>query len=181
VVLGGLLLDAAFALTSTAWTVWLLAVTLGACAMAFARDASDRATVQAASEHDRPLATRRRRIRTRQVAAVVLALLPLGGAVVLTAVTADDAYDKPLVQLSVLPTSAEESRLRIAVNNNSDTVSRLIVRLEPDTRHDSIVVTLRPSQTWTRTVHAPRHQFVATLRRPGEQQHFAHVTWSRAG
>lgn len=178
IALGGLVLNALFALTTAAWAVWLIGVTCFFAVPALMRNLRVEALTD--SEMGFGLAGWRSLLSARSAVSSVLVLLCVGGAVTLTEVSARSAYDKPVTQLSLLPvTVSGRDLLQLVVASASNRQQDLTLTLRTGTAATrSIALRIRANKTWVQDFPVPRTSLSASLARGGEAQPFSRVVWS---
>jgi len=179
VVLGGLLLNALFSLTTRAWAIWLVSLT---CAFSVAGLVRDQRTRPIASQDQRFHWWFRRRL-TRlsglQVAALVASGLAVAASVILNELSARNFYNKPVTQLAILPyPNPDSAELRLAVTNLSDRVGRFTLIVTRGGRVWRSQLVVDPTKTWTREVATSGPPLTAFLVRAGETQPVSEVTWN---
>jgi hypothetical protein len=176
VILGGLLLNAVFALTGTSWTLWLVAVTCLASGVAWMRE--------------RRAASGRHSVRPRLTVSVwrvvsvgIVVGAALVAAVVLTETSSRNAYNKPVMQLSLAPAPGSAgTRLRLAVTNvSSDRVTVVLTIRRSGKRPAAVHLRLGPSATWTRSERASGGRLTASLAQAGRSAPPSVVAWQPAG
>lgn len=176
--LGGLLLNAVAPLTRTSWTAWLVGFTCVFSFVAFLRSRRVSSPPAAA------MSTPRRLVAThwRGLALGGVAMVLIAGAATLTEISSRNAYEKPVIQMSLLPSRDYSRRvLQLRVANLSTHKERLKLtvthRRGPKT---SSQLVLPPSAVWTREERLGRFGLSAALRRPGEKRPFREVSWTVA-
>lgn len=166
VMLGGLLLNAVFGLTRLAWAVWLVLVTVGGSLVGLVRMARARGPAASAGWWRAPLLGPLPRPRLRASAITAVALCAIGGAIAVTEISARHAYNKPLTQLSLLPSNLHGAgrSLALSVANRSPawrlysvtvTTGRSVAR--------QMEVGIEPSRTWTELLPSSRRPITVQL------------------
>jgi hypothetical protein len=178
--LGGLIVNALAPLTAASWTIWLVAFTC-ACSLAAFLRAPERPSLSSARRASRGDGARRtRQLPWQRVGVGALVLVLLAGAVVLTELNSRSAYDKPLTQLSLLPSAGSSGRkLRLSIGNLSSHTERLTLTLARRRRPSTMVnVVIPAAHTWSREEPGYEVGLNAWLTKPGQRQPFSEVSWS---
>lgn len=180
VVLGGLVLNALFALTTTAWMLWLVGVTCVCWLAGIARNWRVLRSAEASRAGERRGVGRWSWPGWQPLVAVGAAALALSGAIAITEVSSRSAYDTPVTQLSMVPCHAVRcGPLRLSVtnlSNKSESLTLTVARL--GRRRQKLGLIIAPSQTWTREVPALSDSVTAFLTRGNDSQPVSEVTWS---
>jgi hypothetical protein len=180
VVLGGLALNALFALTTTAWMLWLVGVTCVCWLAAVARNWHVLRSADASRPEKRRGIGRWSWPRWQPLVAIGAAALALAGAIAITEVSSRRAYDAPVTQLSMVSCHAVRcGSLRLSVtnlSNKNESVTLTVARLGRHRQELGLVIA--PSQTWTREVPALSKSVTAFLTRRNDSQLISEVTWS---
>jgi len=177
VIFGGLVLNAITRLTTVSWTVWLVTVTclasLGALARIWRSEPAE--TAERTSTVDRA-----RWRSPRSWCYVVAVIVPLAGAVVVTEVSSRHEYNKPVTQLTLLPSESGADAVTISVVNHSGRTERfdLIVRRGDVSTGTTTALSVGPSGTWTQREAVGTAGLTASLRRLGAPGPFAQVVWT---
>ncbi len=179
VILGGLVLNAFTRLTTTSWTVFLVAVTclasLGALVRLRRAEPQDGAEPAWSWSRDRI-----RWLSPRSVGYALVIIVPLAGAVVVTEISSHHQYNQPVTQLTLLPSASGPGDVTISVANRSGRAQRfaLVVRRGGASSGTTTALTVGPSETWTRREAVGTDRLTASLRRTGAASPFAQVVWN---
>ena len=172
--LGGLLVNAVAPLTRTSWTIWLVGFTCVLSVVALLR----RPALPAAPARQ-PWPKRSARIPWRGTALGVTAIALIAGAVTLTEISSRNAYEKPLIQMSLVPSPGYGGRvLRLTVSNLYPHEERLMLTIARGRNAKSVTsVVLPASYILTREERVGATGMSASLRRPGQARPFSEVSW----
>ena len=172
--LGGLLVNAVAPLTRTSWTIWLVGFTCVLSVVALLRRPP-----LASAPAPQLRAERSVRIPWRGMALGVTAMALVAGAVTLTEISSRDAYEKPLIQMSLVPAPGYWGRvLRLRVVNRYPHEERLILTIIRGRNAKSVTsVVLPASYVLTREERLGTNGISASLKRPGQARPFSEVSW----
>jgi hypothetical protein len=177
--LGGLLVNALAPLTAESWTIWLVGFTVVCCSVALFRAGPP------LSPGIRPRLIRcapNRRLLVRHWGSVAtggLVIVLLASAAALTEVSSRNAYNTPIVQLSLQPTSGSGGReVQLSVSNFSNHAERLQLAIARGRGPDAIRFAKVPaSRTWTVNELVGSSGLSAVLTRPDQPGPIGEVTW----
>jgi hypothetical protein len=179
--LGGLLVNAFAPLTAESWTIWLVGFTAICCSVAFLR-AGPPPTIGVRPRvmqwtPDPGLFLR----HWRSAAAGSLVIILLASAAAVTEVSGRDAYNTPIVQLSLEATRGSGGRVvQISVSNLSDHAERLQLTIARGRGPDTIRAANVPAQrTWTASELVGSSGLNAVLTRPDQPGPIGEVSWRR--
>jgi hypothetical protein len=182
VALGGLVLNALFSLTRLTWVLWLAGLTCCLSAVAFVRNRDNQVVAAAAALRPaaRPLESIRGSKSWGAFATSTMVLVAFASAVVVTELSSRKAFDKPVTQLSLMPTSDRNS-LWLVLTNMSGRAERVTLTLtKGDQRPVRRSLVVGPSRSWSREESIPAHGGLhASLTRPGGPHPFSEVSWGR--
>lgn len=180
VALGGILVNAVAPLTKSSWLVLLVVFTCLCSAVTFLRARHAWATPfpRPFSGPDRPPVMR----LWRWAAVGIVVLLLLAGAATLTEITSRNAYDTPLVELSLLPVPGGGGKVELSVVNRSGRTERLRLTIV-DGRGSTKVedLELPASGSWTDQEPVGPAGLSAVLARPDRPRPVGMVSWSGEG
>ena len=176
--LGGILVNTVAPLTRASWLVWLVGFTCVCSAITFL--GAGRARM---ARFPRPTSRSLHRPRVEGLwrwVAVGVAGLCLAGAAVLTEITSRNAYNTPLVELSLQPMAGTHSgQVELSIANRSDHTADLRLTIDDGHRSNKVTsVTLPASHRWTAAEPVGSSGLRAVLRKAGRPTPIAEVIWN---